>query len=135
MGKPVEASAGEDTARRAVDGNAVDPQRSSWVTNKATWPATLQIDLGEATTVTRVQVVPDYMSEQTFRYKVEASADGEKWNVIGDKSDNKLRATEQGDQFEVKEPVAVRFVRLTQQGVAWGDSAGYTEVRVFSKLR
>ena len=135
VGKPVEASAGEDTARRAVDGNAVDPQRSSWVTNKATWPATLLIDLGEATTVTRVQVVPDYMSEQTFRYKVEASADGEKWNVIGDKSDNKLRATEQGDQFEVKEPVAVRFVRLTQQGVAWGDSAGYTEVRVFSKLR
>ena len=129
----VKASSGEDTAGRAVDGNAVDPQRSSWITKKAEWPATLTIDLGETTTVTRVQVVPDYMSEQTFRYKVETSADGEKWVVIGDMSDNKVRSTDKGDLFEVKEPTAVRFVRLTQEGVAWGESAGYTEVRVFSK--
>jgi hypothetical protein len=35
--------------------------------------------------------------------------------------------------FEVKEPAAVRFVLLTQEGVAWGESAGFTEVRVFGK--
>ncbi|PKO17104.1 hypothetical protein CVU37_09900 [candidate division BRC1 bacterium HGW-BRC1-1] len=133
VGKTVEASTGKDTASRAVDGNAVDPQRSSWVTKKADWPATLKIDLGAETTVTRVQVVPDYLSEQTFRYKVETSVDGEKWGVIGDMRENKVRATDKGDLFEVKEPAAVRFVLLTQEGVAWGESAGFTEVRVFGK--
>lgn len=122
---------GGDGAERVVDGNAVDPQKSSWHARKP-FPRDLVIDLGAETTVTGVQVVPDYLAELAFRYKVEVSADGETWKLVGDKSGNKERATAQGDTFRF-DPVAARHVRLTVLGVSWGDVAGITEVRVFGE--
>ena len=76
--------------------------------------------------------MPDHLAELAFRYKVEVSADGDTWKVVGDMSENKERATAQGDTFRF-DPVAARHVRLTVLGVSWGDVAGITEVRVFGE--
>ena len=128
VGKP---TTGGDGSERAVDGNAVDGQRSTWHVS-GPWPKTLQVDLGEPTTVTRVQVVGDFVAELAYKYRVEVSPDGEKWAVVGDKSKNTERATVEGDMFKF-DPVQARYVRLVMLGVSWANAAGITELRVFGE--
>ncbi len=128
VGKPVTTSGGTGAAM-AVDGNAVDYQKSNWVAGPK-MPQWLSVDLGETTGIARIQVFPMFNQDQVYQYKVEVSADGASWRVVGDKSTNEERAVPEGDTFRFA-PVAARFVRVTMLKNKTGENVHLTELRVF----
>ena len=116
--KPVQASS---TLGGYHPNNAVDElMKTYWsaaTDNKGEW---FQSDLGNVSTVNAVQinyadqdVAANKLGKQTdqyHQYKLYYSNDGEKWNVLVDKSNNKTDVPH--DYVELTTPVQARFIKL-----------------------
>jgi len=116
--KPVQASS---TLGGYHPNNAVDElMKTYWsaaTANKGEW---YQSDLGKISTVNAIQinyadqdVAQDRLGkrlDQYHQYKIYYSADGKKWNVLIDKSNNKTDVPH--DYVELSTPVQTRYIKL-----------------------
>jgi hypothetical protein len=75
------------------------------------WPGGFTIELPQASTVARTQVMLHDLANQAFQYRVETSLDNETWQLAVDKSEGEWRGW-QVDEFEPREARYVRFTGL-----------------------
>lgn len=116
--KPVQVSStlGGYHANNAVD-EIMKTYWSAATGNKGEW---FQSDLGNISTVNAIQinyadqdVDSDRLGKRTdqyHQYKLSYSADGKKWNLLVDKSNNKTDVPH--DYVELSKPVQARFIRM-----------------------
>jgi arabinogalactan endo-1,4-beta-galactosidase len=122
------ASSGADTAALAID---QDPE-TDWLPTEGGPGQWLQLDLGGAyDNVRKVHVTfPD--PGAVYQYLVEASPDGEQWEVIADHSANAVPGIGGVDLFTRP---GTRYVRVTVTGASPGAAIGVSELMVFNYLR
>jgi hypothetical protein len=114
-GKPVSCSHSLPPypAHLANDGWSSDTN-AFWATNITTSPeAWWQVDLESPTTVGRVVVICYYGDERYYGFTVEVSLDGEQWETVADRRDNREPSTAAGYTCPFP-PRKVRFIRITQ---------------------
>jgi len=129
VGKPVTISGGTNEGHgpeRAVDGNSSDPDSCWRAINLPQW---IRIDLEKEEKIDSVRVYTRWTNE-IYKYTVEASADGETWTMIDDKSENEVPATSFGMAQKFK-PLKARYVRLTALPSGTLPGIHLVEVRVF----
>jgi hypothetical protein len=134
--KPVTVSStlGSYSANNAVD-ELIKTYWSAASGNKGEW---IQSDLGNVSTVRAVQinyadqdVDSSFLGKQTgifHQYKLYYSADGKKWNVLVDKSNNKTDVPH--EYVELAAPVQARFIKLENIHMPTGKFA-ISGLRVF----
>ena len=134
--KPVQASStlGSYTPNQAVD-ELIKTYWSAATGNTGEW---LQTDLGKTSTVRAIQinyadqdVAPDRLGKyknQYTRYKLYYSADGKKWNVLIDKSNNRTDLVH--EYVELAKPVQARYIKLENIHMPTGKFA-ISGLRVF----
>ena len=101
--------------------------------NKGEW---IQTDLGNISTVNAVQINyadqdAEFLGKQTniyHQYKLYYSADGKKWTVLVDKSNNKTDVPH--EYVELEKPVQARFIKLENIHMPTGKFA-ISGLRVF----
>jgi hypothetical protein len=115
-GKPVSTSHAlpDAPARLANDGRRDNTDRY-WATDVATapGPAWWQVDFEEPTTVGRVVVVGYYGDSRFYGFTVEASTDGQHWDLLADRRANRDPSTAVGYTCPFP-PRPVRYLRITQ---------------------
>ncbi len=131
VGKPVTASSVEadNPPELVVDGDAADKYNSSWWAGPPP-PQWVKIDLEDVHTIDRIRVYPFWDGSRFYQYTVEISEDGEDWTKVGDRSENRSRATPAGDLIRF-EPVPARYVRVNMLFNSANESFHLVEVRVF----
>ena len=134
--KPVLVSStlGSYTANNAVDEN-IKTYWSAATSNKGEF---IQSDLGTLSTINAIQVnYADQDVDSSFlgkplgvfhQYKLYYSADGKKWNVLADKSNNKTEVPH--DYIELEKPVQARYIKLENIHMPTGKFA-ISGLRVF----
>lgn len=134
--KPVMVSStlGSYSANNAVDEN-IKTYWSATSNNKGEF---IQTDLGNMSTINAVQInYADQDVDSSFlgksagvfhQYKLYYSADGKKWSVLKDKSNNKTDVPH--DYIELEKPVQARFVKLENVHMPTGKFA-ISGLRVF----
>ncbi|HEX4374748.1 MAG TPA: discoidin domain-containing protein [Puia sp.] len=134
--KPVSVSSthGSYTANNAVDEN-IKTYWSAATGDKDEW---IQSDLGNVSTVNAVQI--NYadqdvdsdrlgkFNDQFHQYILYSSADGKKWNILVDKSNNKTDVPH--DYVELVNPIQARFIKLVNIHMPTGKFA-ISGLRVF----
>src|SRR5689334_4306009 len=123
----VSASAGQDRAALAVDG---DPA-TAW-TARGKGRQSLVLDLGGAyDNIRKIGVVfPD--AHGTYRYVVEASGDGRRWKTVVDRTRNDQPG--RGEEHLVARP-GIAYLRVTITDVSPGAVVGISELSVWNYLR
>jgi len=134
--KPVTVSStyGSYAPNNAVDEN-IKTYWSAASGNKGEW---IQSDLGNESTVNAVQInYADQDADSSFlgkipniyhQYKLYASVDGKKWNLIADKSNNKTDVPH--DYVELAQPMQARYIKLENIHMPTGKFA-ISGLRVF----
>lgn len=134
--KPIQVSStfGNYSANNAADED-IKTYWSAASANKGEW---IQTDLGNVSTVRAVQI--NYAdqdvdsnrlgkwNDQSHQYKLHYSADGKKWSVLVDKSNNKTDVPH--DYIELEKPVQARFIKLENIHMPTGKFA-ISGLRVF----
>jgi arabinogalactan endo-1,4-beta-galactosidase len=122
------AGSGGSTAALAID---QDPD-TAWLATASDTGQWLQLDLGGAyDNVRKVHVTfPD--PGAVYQYTVEASSDGEQWEVIADRS---ATATPGLGGVDLFTRPGTRYVRVTVTGASPGAAVGVSELMVFNYLR
>lgn len=129
FGKPTKADSEEtgknNFARNAVDGNLKTRWCAANGRQSGPW---WQVDLQEPTHVKSVRIHWE-MSNAAYRYKVDASADGQAWTTIVDQSDNDrvLRVT----PHAVDSP-NTRFLRVNFLGSSTGSWSSFWEFEAYA---
>ncbi len=134
--KPIQVSS---TLGSYVANNANDEDiKTYWSAATGNSGEYIQTDLGNLSTVNAVQinyadqdVADDRLGKingQFHRYKLYASADGKKWNVLTDKSKNLTDVPH--DYVELEKPVQARYIRLENIQMPTGKFA-ISGLRVF----
>jgi hypothetical protein len=109
----------EQSPERAVNGNLdVDDH---WACEDI--PVWHQVNLKQAATLSAIRVWPYWKDERIYQFKVEGSADGRQWSLLGDMSANSIAATSEGVLFTF-EPVRLKHVRTTFLGNSRGAKSG-----------
>jgi len=116
-GRPATCShaLGPHPARLANDGFAASTN-SYWATDVVQHKADAawwQVDLERATMVGRIVVVGYYGDERYYGFTVETSLDGQTWDTVAARSDNKELSTAEGYTCRF-DPRQVRYIRVTQ---------------------
>ncbi len=136
--KPVQVSSTYHTysANYAVDEN-IKTWWSAATSNKGEW---IQTDLGDLSTVHAVQinyadqdVATSFLGKSKgvyHQYKLYYSADGKKWTLLTDKSNNKTDVPH--DYIELTQPVTAKYIRLENIQMPTGKFA-ISGLRVFGK--
>lgn len=121
LNAPVTASGhwGGQTPDRAVNGNL--EVEDHWACENL--PVWHQVNLREPVTLSAIRVWPYWDGDRIYKFKVEGSADGAKWKVLGDMTGNSIAATSEGVLFTF-DPVSVRHVRTTFVGNSRGAQNG-----------
>jgi hypothetical protein len=134
--KPVIISStlGNYTANNAVD----ESIRTYWSANTANKGEYIQTDLGNLSTVNAIQInYADQDVDSSFlgkstgayhQYKLYYSADGKKWSILADKSNNKTDVPH--DYIELQSPVQARYIKLENIHMPTGKFA-ISGLRVF----
>ena len=132
--KPVQVSStfGNYEANNAVDENI----KTYWCAKTADKGEWIETDLGTADTVKAIQINyadqdADILGKRTdlyHQYKLYYSADGKKWKMLVDKSNNKTDVPH--DYIELSKPVVTRFIKLENVHMANGKFA-ISGLRVF----
>lgn len=128
----VSSTYGNYHANNATDEN-IKTYWSASSGNKGEW---VQTDLGAISTVNAIQINyadqdAEFLGKQTniyHQYKIYASADGKKWEVLVDKSTNKTDIPH--DYVELNKPVQTRFLKLENIHVPTGKFA-ISDFRIF----
>ncbi len=132
--KPVLVSStlGDYTANYAVDEN-IKTYWSAATGDKGEW---IQTDLGALSTVQAIQINyadqdAEFLGKQTsiyHQYRLYQSADGKKWTLLVDKSNNKTDVPH--DYIQLLHPVQTRYIRLENIHMPTGKFA-ISGLRVF----
>jgi xylan 1,4-beta-xylosidase len=132
--KPVTVSSnlGSYSANYAVD-ESIKTYWSAATANKGEW---IQTDLGNTSTVRAIQINyadqdAEFLGKQQgiyHQYKLYHSMDGKKWNLLVDKSNNKMDVPH--DYVELAKPVQTRFIKLENIHLPTGKFA-ISGLRVF----
>ena len=85
-----------------------------------------QVDLGKPEELTGCRIVWEH-DDKNYRYKVEGSADGEKWSMLVDQTKGKLTDQIQSHAFKAS---GVRHVRITVTGLPQGSWPSFFEFAV-----
>ncbi len=104
---------GHDTSH-AVDGNL----KTRWCTNGAQTGSRWQVDLGKQTDVRSLRI--HWEMNNTYKYKVDASPDGEYWTSIIDQSKNETQRQIWGHEVDSPETRYLRVTFLGSKTGAWG---------------
>ena len=106
---------------------------SYWATDVGVHPeAWWQVDLEEVTEVGRVVVVGYFGDQRCYGFTVEVSLDGEVWEVVADRRENREPSTAEG--YEVRfEPRGVRFLRVTLTSNSANTGRHLVEVMAFGR--
>ncbi len=133
-GKPVTCSAaiGQHPAHFANDGRADDTQRFWAMDVSGGGPAWWQVDLEKPTTVGRIVVVCYYGDNRRYGFTVETSLDGNIWDMVADKRDNRAPSTATGYTclFDQRE---VRYIRVTQTSNSANTGRHLVEVMAYEE--
>lgn len=134
--KPVKVSStlGAFNANYSVDED-IKTYWSAATGNKGEW---IETDLGAVSTIHAVQINyadqdADLMGKQTqlsHQYKLFASADGYRWNLIIDKSNNQTDIPH--EYVELQKPATARYIKLENGKVPTGKFA-ISGLRIFGK--
>ncbi|MEJ7586349.1 MAG: family 43 glycosylhydrolase [Ferruginibacter sp.] len=134
--KPVRVSStlGTYNANNAVDENV----KSYWSAASAGKGEFIQTDLGNMSTINAIQInYADQDVDSSFlgkssgtwhQYKLYHSADGKKWELLADKSNNKTDVPH--DYIELEKPVSARYLKLENVHMPTGKFA-ISGLRVF----
>lgn len=129
--KPVTASEfyGGHLPEDAVDG-VVDRTNYWWAEGES--PQWLKIDLEKTFKISEIHVFPYWDYSRYYQYVVEISPDNQKWLRIGDKSQNRRRASPRGDVFRF-DPVAARYIRVIMLKNSADNGFHLVEVRAYAE--
>ncbi len=121
LNAPVTASGHWDqqSPQRAVNGNR--GLEDHWACENL--PVWHQVNLPKPTTLSAIRVWPYWDDGRVYQFKVEGSADGVTWKMLGDMTANSIAATSEGVLFTF-DPVSVRHVRTTFTGNSRGAQNG-----------
>lgn len=132
--KPVTVSStyGAYAANNAVD-ESIKTYWSAATGNEGEW---IQTDLGNLSTVNAIQINyadqdAEFLGKQQHiyhQYKLWASTDGIKWEILADKSTNKTDVPH--DYIELGQPITTRFIKLENIHMPTGKFA-ISGIRVF----
>ncbi|HEY9723674.1 MAG TPA: discoidin domain-containing protein, partial [Oscillatoriaceae cyanobacterium] len=75
----VQAGAGNETARGAIDGDVYTEWNARQGVGPSTW---ITIDLGTSETVSRVDLLPDASPDALCYFNIQTSSDGNQWTTI-----------------------------------------------------
>lgn len=100
---------GEDRPELAVDGQTHDGKKYWGCENLPVW---LQADMGEIRLLSSLHVWTYWQDRRVYKYVIECSADGKKWETAVDQSSNSIAATAEGVLFKF-EPLCARYVKIT----------------------
>lgn len=132
--KPVQVSSTLGTyAANHINDESMKTYWSAATGNKGEW---VQSDLGQVSTVRAIQINyadqdAEFLGKQTglyHQYKLYHSADGKKWTLLVDKSQNRTDVPH--DYVELPQPVQTRFIRLENIHMPTGKFA-LSGLRVF----
>ena len=133
-GKPVTCSTSitQHPAHHANDGLREDTNRYWAMDVGGGTPAWWQVDLETPTDVGRIVVIGYYGDHRTYGFTVETSLDGEKWDWVADKRDNKAPSTKKGTtcKFERRK---VRHIKVTQTSNSANTGRHLVEVMAFGE--
>jgi alpha-N-acetylglucosaminidase len=120
-------------ASLANDGH-VRSTESFWATDVVTHPgpAWWQVDFEKETTVGRVVVIGYFGDKRYYGFTVEVSKDGQQWELVADRRENKELSTRQGYTCRF-EPRACRYLRITQTHNSANSGRHLVEVLAFEK--
>jgi putative membrane-bound dehydrogenase-like protein len=127
LGRKVTASSEQKDQNNLLE-YAVDGKRATrWCASGGNYPQWIQVDLGKAHEIQGVGI--DWESDQArYRYTVETSLDGEKYQTIA-------RSAEEGSSGKEAEysidPAMVRYVRIACLGASPGSWASIRELKVY----
>jgi xylan 1,4-beta-xylosidase len=118
--------------------NALDEEVRSYWSAKTDKPGEwLSVNLGKRCRIDAVQVnfaeheatALGRTPETYHQYKLEASADGNTWQMLADKSGNKTDVPH--DYVQLAEPVTAQHVRITNMHMSGGGPFSIRDLRVF----
>lgn len=133
-GKPTTCSSAisQYPARLANDGVRSDTDRY-WATDVNRDPAPWwQVDLEKPTTVGRVVVVCFFGDNRHYGFTVEVSRDGQNWEMVADRRNNREPSTEDGYTC-IFQPRAIRHLRVTQTHNSANTGRHLVEVMAFER--
>ncbi len=103
---------------------------SKWVAKTNKYPQYLTVDLKAISEIERIETSFEYPT-LSYKYKIETSVDGKKWDIFADKSSVYPKVV--SPQVDYKNASA-KFVRMTIYGCQRPEnSAGIYELKVFGK--
>lgn len=109
----------DQTPARAVNGNL--NVEDHWACEDL--PVWHQVNLRAPTALAAIRVWPYWQGDRVYQFKVEGSADGQRWQLLGDMTANSIAATPEGVLFTFA-PVTVKHVRTTFLGNSRGAKSG-----------
>jgi hypothetical protein len=104
----------------AVDGRSDNPENHWACENLPVW---LTVDMGAAKSLSAVRIWPYWSDGRVYKYKVEGSADGQRWELLADQTANSICGSPEGSLFTFP-PKNLRYVRTTVTGNSKGDASG-----------
>ena len=110
-GKKVTCTAQSTNAEAANDGEINNGNFWECNVKDAWW----QVDLGKATDISNITVVPLHKDKRAYRFVVKTSVDGQNWTVHIDKHDNKENFGARGceEKFQL---TPMRYIRIEMFG-------------------
>ena len=125
LGKPANASS-EETAKGNLIKNGNDGNTATrWCASSGNLPQWWEVDLGDATTITNIQIM--WERDTPYQYVIEVSSNRTNWTVVADKTSNTVPAQTSSDRFSAKG----RYVRLVITGLQEGSWASFCEFQAF----
>jgi len=119
-------------ARLANDG-IVRNSQAFWATDVHRDPAAWwQVDFEKPTTVGRVVVIGYFADRRYYGFTVEVSNDGNQWEMVADRRDNKEPSTDAGYACAFA-PRSVRYLRVTQTHNSANTGRHLVEVQAFER--
>jgi hypothetical protein len=117
----------------ANDGRSDDTD-SYWATDVERHPgdAWWQVDLQAPTTIGRIVVVGYFGDRRYYGFRVETSLDGQAWELVADRRDNKELSTPEGYTCQFA-PRMARYVRVTQTLNSANTGRHLVEVMVYER--
>lgn len=104
---------------KAIDGDV--SLQSHWACEGM--PSWLALELKDAVELGEIEFWPFWGSGRYYQYKIEGSLDGQSWQVLVDKRQNREGATAQGQRFLFK-PAKVKHVRVSFSHNSAGNERG-----------
>ena len=119
----------EETGKGNFAANAIDGDPGTrWCAAGGGPGHTFQVDLGKEQKITGVHINWE-SKNNTYRYKLEASADGQSWQPLADAAKNDKAGATQNDFA----PTSARNVRLTYLGSSQGGWGSFWEFAVLGE--